>query len=393
MEQIFYHGSDHKIDKFSDEFAGKIDAVDAEGPGVYFTNSKENAAMWGKFTYTVSLNPRKVITNAKSANKANKADLKSLLDMNEDYSLLRVEDIEEDKWLAIEAAIRYSRTEDEVYHSIRQEQYVGAHRRFMRDMSKLGYDANRLFKKGFKFNDVDKVYHCIVYNPEIVKIIGVERNDNLGEVRKVIREVMSKVLGEDAMRLSALPKEAGLFIREINSGYDLVLYNPKEKKTYATITIILRKEENYFVTGVAAERGFGPFIYELAMMHISSEGKGLMPTRDGGIRGESWNVWKFFYEKRQDVGKKTFSVFDKDYNFNLIDDIDWENDEEKVEIYNEMEESQKYNLKIFNSAYFLKANNDYYKLKEIANTWLNNGFDKDIAIEAGDELWHDKYHQ
>ena len=129
------------------------------------------------------------------------------------------------------------------------------------------------------------------------------------------------------------------------------------------------------------------------MMHISSEGKGLMPTRDGGIRGESWNVWKFFYEKRQDVGKKTFSVFDKDYNFNLIDDIDWENDEEKVEIYNEMEESQKYNLKIFNSAYFLKANNDYYKLKEIANTWLNNGFDKDIAIEAGDELWHDKYHQ
>ncbi len=210
-------------------------------------------------------------------------------------------------------------------------------------------------------------------------------------LRKLIRESIDKVLDEDAMKMSHLPEGTGLFIREINSGYDLVLYNPKLKNVYAIITIVLREAENYFVAGVAAERGFGPFIYELAMMHINKEGKGLMPTRDGVIRGEAWNVWKKFYAARPDVDKKSLSILDKNYNFNIIDDIYWESDEEKTEIYDELSPKDKVYVNIFNTAFFLAPSAEYEKLKEIASQWTKNGFDNDIAIEAGDEFWQEKY--
>jgi len=194
MNGVFYHGSNSKIEKFSDEFAGKIGVPDAEGPGIYFTNSKENAAMWGKLTYTVNLAPRKVITNMKSASKANRRDLKKFLDMisDEDYANNWSSDIETDKLMAINEAIKYSDTEDEVWHSLRVEQYNGAPQAFMRAMSKLGYDAMLLYKKGFEFNDVDKVYHCIVYNPENVEIISVEKNGNTEEARKIIKNIIKE---------------------------------------------------------------------------------------------------------------------------------------------------------------------------------------------------------
>lgn len=192
MKVKAYHGSDHKITKFSDEFAGAINAVDAEGPGIYFTNSLENSEMWGKFTYTVYLNPRKVISNIKPASRASRKDMKKFLDMisDEDYVNNWSPNIETDKRMAIDAAIEYSSTEYEAWHSLRSEQYNGAPQQFMRAMSKLGYDATLLYKKDFKFNDVDKTYHYIVYNPEIVEIITAERNRNVEEVRKIIRNVL-----------------------------------------------------------------------------------------------------------------------------------------------------------------------------------------------------------
>jgi hypothetical protein len=192
MDNVFYHGSNYEISKFSDDFIGIDGAILAEGPGIYFTNSKENAEMWGKYTHTVILRPRKVITNLKPANRVNRADLKKFLDMSLDYIVNRVDNVEKDKMLAIEDAIKYSRTEDEVFHSLRQEQYVGAHKRFMKDMSSLGYDAAKLYKKGFKFNDVDKVYHYVVYNPEIVEIVKVERNKNVEEVRKLVKKIIKE---------------------------------------------------------------------------------------------------------------------------------------------------------------------------------------------------------
>lgn len=196
MDNIFYHGSDSKIEKFLNDFPEKLGAINAEGPGTYFTNSKENAAMWGKLTYTVTLKPRKVITNTKQASKANRRDLKKFLDMidDEDYANNWSPDIETDKLMAINEAIKSSNTEDEVWHSLRSEQYNGNPQGFMSAISKLGYDALLLYKEGFEFSDVDKVYHCIVYNKDIIDIVKVERNDNVDEIRKIVKEAIKKIV-------------------------------------------------------------------------------------------------------------------------------------------------------------------------------------------------------
>ena len=165
-----YHGSNHEITKFSDEFAGGPKSIDAEGPGIYLTNSRENAEMWGKYTYELILSPRKFITNQKPSSKANRIDMKKFLDMkgDEDYANNWSPDIETDKLMAINEAIKYNETEDEAWHSLRREQYNGVPQAFMRAMSKLGYDMMTL-KKDFDFGDVFEFREWLVKN---IKGIG-----------------------------------------------------------------------------------------------------------------------------------------------------------------------------------------------------------------------------
>lgn len=199
MQGIFYHGSNYEINKFSDEFTGRIGAPDADGPGIYFTNSKENAAMWGKFTYEVKINLRDFITNKKKSTQADRIKLKEFLDnKGEEYIDNRSSDIEKDKIMAINDAINYSETEDDVWHSLRNEQYNYAPQGFMRAMSKIGIDGLVLYKKGFHFDDVKKAYHCIVYNPESIEILNVANNqieeNTKKKIKKLIRETLNNVL-------------------------------------------------------------------------------------------------------------------------------------------------------------------------------------------------------
>jgi len=154
----------------------------------------------------------------------------------------------------------------------------------------------------------------------------------------------------------------------------------------------LREPNNdYYVSGVAAERGFGPFIYELAMMHLNKENKGLMPTRDGDVRGDAWNVWERFFKTRPDVEKRTLELLDPGFNFNIIDDYYWDSDEEKIEDYSVLSPENKESLAVFNTAYLMKPTEEYYKLIDIANKWVEKGFDKQKAADAGEALWDEKY--
>jgi len=198
-----YHGSNHEITKFSDEFAGGPKSIDAEGPGIYLTNSRENAEMWGKYTYELILSPRKFITNQKPSSKANRIDMKKFLDMkgDEDYANNWSPDIETDKLMAINEAIKYNETEDEAWHSLRREQYNGVPQAFMRAMSKLGYDMMTL-KKDFDFGDVDATYHYIVYNPEIIEIVGAERNSIEENAKKAVRKLIREVIDENINNIS-----------------------------------------------------------------------------------------------------------------------------------------------------------------------------------------------
>lgn len=134
----------------------------------------------------------------KSAKRVNKAELKKFLDMidDEDYANNWDENIERDKIMAINEAIESNKTEDDVFHSLRRQQFNYAPQSFMRTMTKLGYDMMTLYKKDFHFNDVDKTYHYIVYNPEIIEVVGVERNSIEENSKKAIRKIIKEVLSE-----------------------------------------------------------------------------------------------------------------------------------------------------------------------------------------------------
>lgn len=173
-EYIAYHGSDIEIDKFTNKFVSN-DNVNASGPGIYFTNSIQDAMQWGKYIHKVILRPRNIVTNEVPAEKVNRKALMTLLNNVEDYSLNWAEDLESDKKIAIQSAIKYSDTEDEVFDNLRNEQFNYNLQGFMNAMSKIGYDMLKLKKDFTELRDVKIPYHYIVYNPSIITIIDINK--------------------------------------------------------------------------------------------------------------------------------------------------------------------------------------------------------------------------
>lgn len=207
-------------------------------------------------------------------------------------------------------------------------------------------------------------------------------------IKKLLRE---SFLDEAAFTYAHLPEGTGLFIDENNSGASLTLYNPKTNDVYATITFISHVTEGPFhwVSGVAAEKGFGPLIYELAFMYVHQNNSKLMPSRDGNVRGGAFNVWKKMY-KRGDVDKIEFDVEDSNFRFDIITGEETDTTpEERIEWFNEFSDEEKFALKVFNSGYSKTPTEEYNKLINIANKYSEKIHDK--AQVEGDLLWQSSY--
>jgi len=90
--------------------------------------------------------------------------------------------------------------------------------------------------------------------------------------------------------------------------------------------------DNYQVSVVASEKGYGPLMYELAMMDVSP--KGLMPTRSGDVSDSAREVWKKFYD-RSDIKKEEIENHDSAWHYPfdsfLMDD---RGRDEMLKIYN-----------------------------------------------------------
>ena len=88
-------------------------------------------------------------------------------------------------------------------------------------------------------------------------------------IKKLLRE---SLLDEAALTPSHLPEGTGLFAKEQNSS-ELVLFNPKTKEAYGIINFVYisGNSDFHYVIAVAAEQGFGPLMYELAMMYVADK--------------------------------------------------------------------------------------------------------------------------
>lgn len=216
------------------------------------------------------------------------------------------------------------------------------------------------------------------------------------EINKIYEQLIDEVM----KGISNLPESTCLFYTPLNNnGVELNLYDPQTKYIYATISAIAPAGHTNNVSGVAARKGFGPLIYEMAMMQSSLNGKWLGPSADGDIRGEAMNVWEKFY-KRADVKKETLDIEDDSFSFEILDgeESNWEPGE-KTERFNTLDEEfpntplkeMQDDVLTFNSSYSLIPNEIFIILRNRAEKAIKNGFESQIAQSAGSKLWDEMY--
>lgn len=186
-------------------------------------------------------------------------------------------------------------------------------------------------------------------------------------------KLIESIIDEAARGLNDLPQDASLFVKDNGTWVNFILYSKSEDKLYGVITIEdLNKDGNIRSVGrVAAEKGYGPMMYEIAMAYINPSF--LMPSRDGGIRTGAWEVWKKFYD-RKDVNKKTLDIQDELFSFVIAtgdNHEDFESPEEKQEMFNELPDYDKKTVTVFNTMYQYK-NPMILKLIYKADEQLNN---------------------
>jgi len=188
MDIIFYHGSNHKVDKLSDEYIGREKAIDQEGPGIYFTTSKEDAEMYGKYIYTVKLNPKKILGKKKSTS-VSKFDLIKLIKMKEDWKM-NAQDWSENPEVGVrkaaESSIEYNDTDKDVFLQVWIDFYRYSGREYVKNMAKLGYDGIFVPKE-------NGINHFVVYNPLIINIVNVEDRE-IEEIRRIIKETINEMV-------------------------------------------------------------------------------------------------------------------------------------------------------------------------------------------------------
>ena len=170
-----------------------------------------------------------------------------------------------------------------------------------------------------------------------------------------------------------MPSDTGLFEKKFNSGHELILYSPSENKIYGIIAIRKFNTSDFAVSYVAAEQGYGVYMYELAMMYLDDDGAGLMPDRTGNIRPKAWNIWKRFYD-RDDVEK--YPATGNNYSA-------------KTYIFLGADETEK-DVEIYNTIYYMQPDNDFFTLIKNAEEYVSKK-EPDKVYDLADKFFRKKY--
>ena len=212
--------------------------------------------------------------------------------------------------------------------------------------------------------------------------------DNKKLIKSLLRE---SLLDEAALRGDSLSDTTGLFIDADSGALTMSLYDPKQDLVYGYIhTAYHPSEAPYFsVISVGAEKGYGPFMYELAMMALYNKNQLLMPSRDGDIRGEAWEVWLKFYH-RSDIIKQPILLTDDAFRIDVLTGgpaEEWEGDE-KMQYWAELGAEDRQTLKVFNTAYGHAPTSDLNRLIGIGETYGESM--KKKALDRGHDYFLDR---
>lgn len=266
---------------------------------------------------------------------------------------------------------------------LENNEFINYLKNFISDTDALAGDLGRLSSYGIVKRDGEDQLVLIDF--------GLTDSDH----EKLYRESINEDIIEEApLRMESLPSTTGLFIMDKGVTIMMSLYDPESNRCYGYLTAAdsMEGSNDYSVMSVAAEKGFGPFVYELAMMYVNAKGKGLMPSRDGDVRGDAFDVWTKFYD-RKDVKKNKLTPDSPAFKFAILfDDSEMEDVDDVVEFYTELSKEDKRILSIFNSAYFLSPNDVFNTL--IKNAYIckqKNADCQGMAMKQASKLWNEKY--
>jgi len=175
-----------------------------------------------------------------------------------------------------------------------------------------------------------------------------------------MKEIIRRILKEEYKKMSSLPRN---IIISIYDDMNISLYDFVNGEILGFVGLSRNKDGTYYFPMIAAEKGFGPTVLEVALMFCHPNG--LMVSRDGDIRGDAFNVWEKMY-KRKDVIKETLPLSDKNFNFAIITGDDQETYESEFEKISEfeyfIEDGFKENILIYNSKMSIVPTKDYERL-------------------------------
>jgi hypothetical protein len=159
-----YHGSKTEFSNFTDEFVGGKEANDKNGPGVYFTNVKEEAEKYGEFVYSTILTPR-LLLDEKPPKKNLIPMFTKLIKMVPDWEMY-AQDYDENPvrglQIFFESIFRYEDSEKDALLELWNIFYKYAPVNFVRNCVSVGIDGIISNNDGFST-------HYIIYNPNIIK--------------------------------------------------------------------------------------------------------------------------------------------------------------------------------------------------------------------------------
>lgn len=172
---IVYHGTNHKIDKFTDDFVGGEQAIDANGPGIYFSDTEFDSEHFGNIMYTVRLNSNKFITDKNKKGITPSIAIK-LIKLNDNWEI-NAQDWHENPNVGLNIFLRELFKNNDNGKDILLEIYGDYYRyapiKFVRNCTLLGIDGIKLTNL---WGGGGSSEHYVVYNPNIIEIINIKTN-------------------------------------------------------------------------------------------------------------------------------------------------------------------------------------------------------------------------
>lgn len=174
-ELIVFHGTNHKINKFSDEFVSGDKSIDANGPGIYFTDDITDSEHFGKIIYKVVLHSNNFISD-KNKKGLTRAKIVKLIKMAKDWEIY-ASDWNENPHMGLNfwlnETINYTENSKDILLNLYGDFYKNYPIDFVRNCTKLGIDGINITNK---WGGGGSSEHYVVYNPNIIEIINTQKN-------------------------------------------------------------------------------------------------------------------------------------------------------------------------------------------------------------------------